>query len=269
MSRFSVGCCRSNTSAADQNQIVKISFNVQDECLTDAAAPTATSEVTGQVYPGQADTYVNSASLKLTATDSGCAGVKSIEYREQGSTDWLPYTAAVSFTAAKKYTIEYRATDKKDNVSAVKTAAFEILAINDTTAPTATASTSGNADQRGFFIGSTTLTVTATDDATGSGVQTIEYRVNGGAYTAYTAPVAFNTPGTYDVDYRATDKVNNTSAVKTISFRILSGAGCTSARSDEFDGTTLGSQWQRHTRNGGTPLSALTFAGGAPAHADG
>ena len=104
---------------------------------------------------------------------------------------------------------------------------------------------------------------------TGSGVQTIEYRVNGGAYTAYTAPVAFNTPGTYDVDYRATDKVNNTSAVKTISFRILSGAGCTSARSDEFDGTTLGSQWQRHTRNGGTPLSALTFAQRQPAHADG
>ena len=78
----------------------------------------------------------------------------------------------------------------------------------------------------------------------------------------YTAPVAFNAPGTYDVDYRATDKVNNTSTVKTISFRILSGAGCTSARSDEFDGTTLGSQWQRHTRNGGTPESALTFADG-------
>ena len=87
------------------------------------------------MYPGVPDTYVNSASLKLTATDSGCAGVKSIEYREQGSTDWLPYTAAVDFTAAKKYTIEYRSTDKKDNVSAVKTATFEILAINDDDAP--------------------------------------------------------------------------------------------------------------------------------------
>ena len=41
MSRFSVGCCRDGTSAADQNQIVKISFNVQDECLTDTAAPNA------------------------------------------------------------------------------------------------------------------------------------------------------------------------------------------------------------------------------------
>ena len=41
MARFSVGCCRSNTSAANQTQIVKISFNVQDECLTDTAAPNA------------------------------------------------------------------------------------------------------------------------------------------------------------------------------------------------------------------------------------
>ena len=107
--------------------------------------------------------------------------------------------------------------------------------------------------------------MTATDNETGSGVEKIEYRVNGGAYTTYTTPVAFNTPGVYDVDYRATDKVNNTSEPKRISFRILSGAGCTQARSDEFDGTTLGSKWIRHTRSGGTPTEgalAPTLAGG-------
>ena len=78
----------------------------------------------------------------------------------------------------------------------------------------------------------------------------------------YTTPVAFNTPGTYDVDYKATDKIGNVSTVKTISFKLLSGAGCTSARSDEFNGTALGAQWQRHTRNGGSPASAFTFSGG-------
>ena len=78
----------------------------------------------------------------------------------------------------------------------------------------------------------------------------------------YTAPVAFNTAGNYTVDYRATDKVNNTSAVKSVTFRILSGAGCTQARSDEFNGATLGAQWQRHTRNGGSPASAFTLGSG-------
>ena len=54
MARFSVGCCRANTSAADQTQIVKISFNVQDECLTDTNAPNTSHEVTGQAYPDHA-----------------------------------------------------------------------------------------------------------------------------------------------------------------------------------------------------------------------
>ena len=49
---------------------------------------------------------------------------------------------------------------------------------------------------------------------------------------------------------------------KQLTFRVLSGAGCTQSRSDEFDGTTLGAQWTRHTRNGGSPASAFTFADG-------
>ena len=263
MARYSVGCCRAQTSASNQNQIVKISFNVQDECLTDANAPIASADVTGQAYPDTPNTYVNSAKVKLAATDSGCAGVKNIEYRQQGTTEWLPYSAELTFDEAKTYNVEYRATDRKDNVSAVKTSTFTILKINDTTAPVVTSATAGNKDQRDYFVGSATLTVTATDsEVGGSGVQTVEYRVNNGAWTPYLAPVAFNTPGNYDVDFRATDKVNNTSEVKRTSFRILSGAGCTQARSDEFDGAALSTLWQRHTRNGGTPESAITFSNG-------
>ena len=265
MSRFSVGCCRSSTNATQQNQIVKISFNVQDECLTDTNAPTASHEVTGQAYPDTPNTYVNTARLRLAATDSGCAGVKNIEYRVNGETDWHEYSNELTFNTAGTYNVEYRATDSKDNVAAAKTATFTVLQINDTTAPTTNATAAGNKDQRDYFIGSATVTVTATDDEFGSGVHSIEYRVNGGAWNAYTAPVAFNAPGNYSVDYRATDKVQNTSAVKTLSFRILSGAGCTPARSDEFSGTTLGSQWLRHTRNGGTPTDgalAPTIGGG-------
>ncbi len=265
LARFSVGCCRGNTSASDQTQIVKISFNVQDECLTDTNAPSVSHEATGQAYPGQPNTFVNSASLKLTAQDSGCSGVKSIEYRVNGEADWHAYTSAVTFNEAKDYSVEYRATDRKDNVSAVKTATFKVLEIHDETAPTASASTSGNKDQRDYFVGSAKLTLTAEDDATGSGVDKIEYRINGAAYQTYGAPVDFTVPGVYSVDYRATDKVNNTSAVKTITFRVISGAGCPATRSDEFSGTTLGSQWIRHTRNGGTPVTgagALSLSGG-------
>ena len=242
---------------------MKISFNVQDECLTDTAAPNASHEVTGQAYPGQPDTYVNTATLKLTATDSGCAGVKSIEYRQQGIDRLVALHGRRSRSPRPRSTRS--STARRTEGQRLRGQDGDVRDPRDQRhdGPDGHgAPRPATQDQRDYFVGSATLTLTATDDATGSGVQTIEYRVNGGAYTAYTAPVAFNTPGTYDVDYRATDKVNNTSAVKTISFRILSGAGCTAARSDEFDGTTLGSQWVRHTRNGGTPASAITFAGG-------
>ena len=266
MARYSVGCCRAQTNANQQNQIVKISFNVQDECLSDTNAPNVSATVSGQAYPDRVNTYVNSARLRLAATDSGCAGVESIEYREQGASEWKPYSSEVTFDEAKTYTIEFRATDRMDNVSEVKTTTFEILRINDTTAPVVTAETTGNQDQRGYFVGAATLTLTATDDEPGaSGVQKVEYRVNGGAWAQYTAPVAFNAAGNYAVDYRATDKVDNTSEIKTTTFRVLAGPGCTQARSDEFDGTLLGSQWLRHTRNGGTPTEGQF----APTVADG
>ena len=60
--------------------------------------------MTGQAYPDRPNTYVNSAKLRLRRTDSGCAGVKNIEYRQQGSTEWLPYSAEVTFDEGKTYT---------------------------------------------------------------------------------------------------------------------------------------------------------------------
>ena len=84
MARYQVGCCRSGTTENDRNQIVKISFNVLDQCDTDTAAPNASADVTGQAYPDTPNTYVNTAKLRLSATDSGCAGVKNLEYRQAG-----------------------------------------------------------------------------------------------------------------------------------------------------------------------------------------
>ena len=83
--------------------------------MAEASGPSPpAATVTGQAYPDRPNTYVNSARLQLTATDSGCAGVKDIEYREQGTTAWLPYSAEVTFQDEKIYNIEFRATDRKD-----------------------------------------------------------------------------------------------------------------------------------------------------------
>ena len=263
MARFPVGCCR-NQINTQQVQIVKIEFNVADQCEADTQPPNAAHELTGQAYPSEPDTYINSVSLRLSATDVGCAGTDTIEYRLAGATDWVPYGGPVTFDEEGDYTVEYRATDRKDNTSAIRTASFSVVEIDDDEAPTVSASLSGSQDQRDYYVGSATLALTA-DDGAGLGVDTIEYRANDGDWQTYTQAVTFTDSGLYDVQYRATDNAQNTSEPQTLSFRVLSGAGCVATVSDEFGGSVLDARWLRHTRNGGTPTDgakAPTLAGG-------
>ena len=91
----------------------------------------------------------------------------------------------------------------------------------DTQAPAVSHAIEGQADpnQQNTYIGSATLELTA-DDAGCAGVDTIEYRVNGGAWTAYDGPVPFNEVGSYQVDYRATDRSGNVSEPQTTAFTV-------------------------------------------------
>jgi glucose/arabinose dehydrogenase/type 1 glutamine amidotransferase len=133
----------------------------------------------------------------------------------------------------------------------------------DTTPPQVEAEVSGN-QQGGAYVGRATLTITATD---ASGVDTIEYRVNGGEWTAYEEPVEFTEPGEYDVDYRATDlaPIPNTSEPETVSFEVITGSGCVPLRSDEFDGTSLDTvRWSFfHPTTPTSGAGAPTVSGGA------
>lgn len=80
----------------------------------------------------------------------------------------------------------------------------------DTTAPVVTAQVAGQQDADGAYIGSATVNLTAEDDS--SGVASVEYSLDGGAYVPYTEPVVLDEPGTYMLEHRATDNAGNTSA---------------------------------------------------------
>jgi hypothetical protein len=82
--------------------------------------------------------------------------------------------------------------------------------VEDTTPPTASAVVTGN-----------TVTITATD--TQSGVKSIEYVLDEGAWTTYSAPVVVGAPGAHTVRYRATDNALNVSAEQTVSFTVPTG----------------------------------------------
>ncbi|GAA2985731.1 DUF1080 domain-containing protein [Streptomyces drozdowiczii] len=90
---------------------------------------------------------------------------------------------------------------------------------DDTTAPEISAKVTGTQNAEGQYVGSATVTVTATDD--GSGVERIEYAVGAdGAWQPYTAPVVVDQVGEQTVRYRAFDKAGNAAAEKSETFTV-------------------------------------------------
>jgi plastocyanin len=93
----------------------------------------------------------------------------------------------------------------------------------DTTAPVVTAQVAGQQDADGAYIGSATVSLAAEDDS--SGVASIEYSVDGGAYLPYTEPVVFDQPGMYMLEHRAMDNAGNTSAPGTVHLVVVAADG--------------------------------------------
>ncbi|MGW6959420.1 OmpL47-type beta-barrel domain-containing protein [Streptomyces chartreusis] len=198
-----------------------VSFTVVAPQSDDTTAPETSATVTGEQNPD--GTYVAMATVTVSASDTG-TGVNTIEYAI-GSGAWQPYTAPVMVHEVGSHTVRYRATDKAGNVAAEKNVQFTVVAAPqpDTTAPVTGVTVEGAKNSSGAYIGNAKVTVTATDEHHGSGVDRIEYSIDGGPYLAYTAPVVVDRAGTHTLGYRATDKAGNTSAARTVTFTVVSG----------------------------------------------
>lgn len=194
-----------------------VSFAVVDQPDPDTTPPTVTAQVTGDRDEDGA--YIGGATVTLNATDAG-SGVDSVEYSLDGQ-PYAAYTAPVAVDQPGQHSVSYRATDNAGNTSTPQTVSFTVVDETepDTTAPTVTAALTGEQDGDGAYVGAATVTLTATD--TESGVESVEYSLDGGAYAAYTAPVTVNTAGQHTVSYRATDAAGNTSAAQTVSFTVV------------------------------------------------
>ncbi|MFJ3036673.1 OmpL47-type beta-barrel domain-containing protein [Streptomyces tendae] len=184
----------------------------------DTTAPATSAEVGGTQNADGA--YVGSATVSIAATDEGGSGVERIEYAIGADGAWQPYTTPVVVDQVGEHVVRYRAFDKAGNAAEEKSVTFAVAApdTDDTTAPETSATVSGEKNADGAYIDMATVTVTASD--TGSGVNTIEYAVGDGAWTAYTAPVMVHEVGEHTVRYRATDKAGNVAAEKSVAFTV-------------------------------------------------
>lgn len=95
----------------------------------------------------------------------------------------------------------------------------------DAEAPVTTASLSPEQPDgaNGWYASPVTVALQATDDV--AGVAETVYSLNGGAsWQLYTAPLTFDTDGTYEFSFRSTDYVGNAEEPQSLSFRIDSTA---------------------------------------------
>ena len=139
-------------------------------------------------HAGSNGWYGKGAELTLTGGD----GVKKLQYRI-GDGDWTTYDSPVTLDAGS-YGIDYRAQGDNLMWSDVSSLAAKI----DLTDPTV----SDQLDDR-------TVTLTASDDD--SGVASVQYRLDGGDWLAYTAPVEVD-GAAHTMDFRATDAAGNQGA---------------------------------------------------------
>jgi hypothetical protein len=154
-------------------------------------APSASAMVSGS---GAGGWLGGDASFTLAVTGAGAAEAIA-EYRLQGG-DWVTYTQAVDLPAGV-YDVDWRLRQGDDVVGS---GAVPVKV--DLAPPTVGATVSGR-----------TVTVTATDAA--SGVASVEYRLDGGAWAPYGAPVDLDAAA-HTVEFSATDVVGNASEVGSI-----------------------------------------------------
>jgi PKD repeat protein len=151
------------------------------------------------------------------ADDPGGSGVASTWYKFPGQ-PWMVYTGA--FTLAGKangsYTIQYCSIDNVGNNETLHSMTVRI----DTIAPSTTIScTPVLVNGSGTWVNSSTLfTLAASDNAGGSGIAKIRYKIDTGPWTTYTGRFSLGSSSdeTRTIYYLATDNVGNAQVLASI-----------------------------------------------------
>jgi glucosylceramidase len=138
---------------------------------------------------------------------------------------WHRGTGGVIVTADGTHTVSARAVDQDGNVSATAKLTVRI----DATGPRVTAALNPAAPtgNGGWWTGPVTVTAAAADDA--DRAPRLEYRVDGGTWTAYHGGVRVTEDGTHTVAFRAVDAAGAVSATVAHTVRIDTAAPVSNA----------------------------------------
>jgi len=192
---------------------------VQSQTIqVDGVAPTTTIRCNNATC--STGWYTSTVSITLTATDdSGGTGVAATYYTTDGST---PTTSSTRYTGAfnvtQTRTVKFFSVDVAGNAEAVRSQLVQI----DGAPPTTTIACNGSACASTTYTQPVSVTLTATDDAGGSGVSSTHYTTNGTTPSlsspTYTGAFTLNASAT--VKYRSWDVVGNIEGVRSQSITV-------------------------------------------------
>jgi hypothetical protein len=152
--------------------------------------------------------------------------------------------------------VKFFAVDVAGNTEIVKSQSLQV----DTVAPATAISCNGQGCSTGWYNAPVTVSLAATDNAGGSGVDKTYYTTNGTtpttASTVYTSPFTVSTTAT--VKFFSTDKAGNAEAVKSQAIQIDMTAPVTTI---SCNGTACSTGWYRTTPV--TVTLAATDTGGS------
>lgn len=99
-----------------------------------------------------------------------------------------------------------------------------LCAGTDTTAPTTSASLSGTVGDNGWYRSSVQVTLSAADNAGGSGLKLTQYKIDDGTWRTYSGSFTVSGEGRHTVYYKAQDNAGNWEAEKQVAVKIDSTA---------------------------------------------
>jgi len=176
----------------------------------DKIAPKVTHTINGDQYKGKY-TYVSArTTVSLAATDNK-AGVNKIYYRIDGK-ERFDYSNDIAVPSANGlHTFKYDATDNVQNLSGNTFLTLYVDSRNPETGINYGSPQFFNRDT--LFINKTTdITLIARDYQ--SGVQKVEYDIDGSGYKAY-SKFQIAEEGYHTISFKTTDNVNNEESAKT------------------------------------------------------
>ncbi len=174
------------------------------EFIIDGRAPLISALAEGAPQNGWYRSAVNVSLTAMDAIDGACA----VQFSLDGGA-WQTAPGTVTVAGEGQHTLEFRASDQAGNQ------ATGSLALNiDTTSPESDHQLQGVMGEEGRYTSAVTVSISAID--TGSGVQGISFRLDGGAWTAYSSAVQLTEDGRHLLEHVATDRAGNAGPVTQV-----------------------------------------------------